>query len=712
MAPFLIQMCFKQRYVSKFISEIVRKDHNGAQNYLFNSKVCIECHCYHTTPVYLKRRKTKEEKKLLATTVIQKPKAKSTMPLIKVWPNMTVNELAQAASRSVSDVLQVIEYSGVRGFKQNSVIYDGNLLYAAVKKLGLKYVIVPRPDQVEKDEYEDVDVIKRPPPDPSVLIKRHPVVTVMGHVDHGKTTLLDSLRHTSVAAKEFGGITQHIGAFNVNLDTGERITFLDTPGHAAFRAMRERGANVTDIVILVVAADDGVMEQTIQSIKMAKEAKVPIVVAINKIDKPGADIERTQKMLAVQGILVEAFGGDVPSVNISALKGTNLRELVETVAVLAEVMELKGDPNGMVEGVILEVSTDISRGKLATALIQRGTLRKGCILVGGTAWAKVRGMIDHAGAPISEGKLSEAVQILGWRELPAAGDEFLEVESEKKAHSVIKCRQAQRMKMKAIEDLPEIEKRRMEHEKVYKENLLKKRALGKYVKIIHGLPQKESLPDDGIPKVSIILKADVLGSVEAILEALETYEDENRCHLDVIHYGIGPVSENDVEMAEVFNGMIYTFNINTPKNMQDLAEKSKVPIHSHNVIYKFIDDLKEEIRKKLPPTIVEDKLGEANVLQYFQITEKKKKVSVAGCRCTEGVLKKDAKYKILRNNEIVYEGTLTSMKHHKDEVNSIKTGLECGLRFHDPNVVVQPGDTIICYTTHEEPPSVNWDLGF
>ncbi|KAK0083657.1 hypothetical protein PV326_006625 [Microctonus aethiopoides] len=672
--------------------------------------MCIECHCYHTTPVYLKVRKTREEKKN-RKNFIYKPKEPIKLPVVDIWRNMTVQELSDSCGRSVNEVLQAISYTDNSKYTKNTTIENRNVLYDAVKKLGAKYKVIPRPDENVKDDSVNCDAVRRPPPDPSVTVKRHPVVTIMGHVDHGKTTLLDSLRHTSVVASESGGITQHIGAFNVTLDSGEKITFLDTPGHAAFSAMRARGANATDIVILVVAADDGVMEQTIQSIRMAKEANVPIIVAINKIDKPDADIERTKRMLAEQGIHVESCGGEVPSVNISALKGLNLNELMETVVAQAEIMNLRGDPKGFVEGVVIEVTTEHGRGKLATALIQRGTLRKGSILVSGLAWAKVRAMFDHVGNTISEAKLSDAVQIIGWRELPSAGDLLLEVENERRVNVVLNYRQSQQAKDKAVDALDVIQKKQEEHNLVYKAALMERKALGRTRRIRKG-PRTKEIIDDGIPRVNVVIKADVVGSVEAILDVFETYGDENRCRLDVVHYGIGPVTENDVELAEAFDGFIYTFHTSVPKSVELIANKLNVPIHHFKVIYKLIDAIKTEICKKLPPGHQEEKLGEANVLQYFQINERRKKVGVAGCRCISGVLKKNEMYRILRNDEIIYEGKLAAMKHLKEDVNTIKTNIECGLRFQDPDVIVQPGDTIICYTVHEVPASVDWDPGF
>ncbi|XP_011702464.1 PREDICTED: translation initiation factor IF-2, mitochondrial-like, partial [Wasmannia auropunctata] len=344
MAASLIGTCTKFSLLRQPLCEIVKD--NNVRKYILHSSflTCTQCRRYHTTPQYFK---SKPKRQLNAFTQL---KPKRHVPVVNIWARMTVSELATSAERDINDVVDAISLCDlVTRYNKNTVVEDPHVLYNAVRKLGAKFKVIPRPDSNVEKNTKDCDVVKRPPPDESVLIKRRPVVTIMGHVDHGKTTLLDTLRNTSVVKTEFGGITQHIGAFNVTLKTGETITFLDTPGHAAFNIMRMRGAQVTDIVVLVVAADDGVMEQTVESIHMAKAANVPIIVAINKIDKPEADITRTQKMLAQQGIQVEATGGDVQSVNISALHGTNLDILTESIVLQAELVGLKGDPTGLVE---------------------------------------------------------------------------------------------------------------------------------------------------------------------------------------------------------------------------------------------------------------------------------------------------------------------------------------------------------------------------
>lgn len=543
-------------------------------------------------------------------------------------------------------------------------------------------------------------------------------MTIMGHVDHGKTTLLDALRHSSVVDSEFGGITQHIGAFDVTLDSGERVTFLDTPGHAAFTAMRHRGAHVTDIVVLVVAADDGVKEQTLQSINMAKDAKVPIIVAINKIDKPNANIKKTQEELAKHDIVVEELGGDVQCVKISALKGINLQELTEAIIVQAEIMNLRGDPSGLVEGVAIECSNHVGRGKLVTALIQRGTLKKGSYLVSGIASAKVRAMFNESGQPVLEAKLSEAVQIIGWKVLPNVGDEILEVENDRVLQEVLRFREKERDEALAIEHKLFAEKKLEEHLIEYKKLLGVRRLFGKNREVIEHAAKKLAEDKknrtvvDTTPSMNIIIKGDVAGSVEALLDIFDTYKCDKICRLNIVHYGVGPVSETDVELAETFNAIVYGFNVNMNKQIEAEVKKKGVTVCFYNIVYKFIDDVKERINSILPEVDVEDVIGEARVLKQFEIKDGKKKVTVAGCRCTSGTLERSELYHVMRKGEKIYTGKLVSMRHLKEEMPSIETNLECGLRFEDPTISFQPGDIVVCFKLSRQQQTIDWDPGF
>lgn len=678
-----------------------------ANNLLIRHPTLLPRCSFHMTSIQLKRRKTKEERK--SDRIIEyspKKGAKTDWGTLDVWRNITVAEIAKVANLSVDHVQEVMLYvKGVTDFEPRTRIEDPKILKEIVEKCGFKMRVIAQPTDSEPAELER-DVKPRPPPPEANLKPRPPVVTVMGHVDHGKTTLLDTLRGTAVAAGEAGGITQHIGAFTVPLPNGEEVTFLDTPGHAAFSAMRARGAHVTDIIVLVVAADDGVMEQTKEVIRLAQAENVPIIVAINKIDKPEADIEMAKRGLAQMGIALEGMGGDTQFVGISALKGTNLDQLVEAISAQATLMGLRAEYVGPVEGVVVESKTDARRGKLSTAIVTRGTLRKGTILVSGLAHAKVRSLFDHNGVVMDAVTPGLPVEILGWRELPQAGDVILEVETEKLAHSVLKWREQESQKERALMDLDAIKQKQMEHDEKYRKEREERRRAGRF-KVRQIYRSKESGPEDPTPKVSVIVKSDVHGSLEAILDVLETYTSNDKCKLDLIHYGVGDVSDGDIELAKVFNAVIYAFSVKVPKN----APKN-IDIKEVNIIYRLVDDIKERINKKLPSLPEDEVLGEANVLQLFKVTEHRKQVTVLGCRCTKGALKKSEKYRIVRQGEVIHEGALSSMRHLKNEVDSIKKDVECGLRLEDQTVEVQPGDTIVCYTVIMKPQETDWDPGF
>ncbi|CAH1983017.1 unnamed protein product [Acanthoscelides obtectus] len=659
----------------------------------------------YTSAVVYKRRKTQEERK--SNRIIEySPKAKG--EVVDVWRDITLGELAKVLNKDINYVYELF----LNVFSNpNTQITDIKVLQQAIKRSGRRMRIIGKPsDEVEKTVIKDA--FPRPPPSKSELKPRPPVVTVMGHVDHGKTTLLDALRNSRVVDQEFGGITQHIGAFLVTLPSGACVTFLDTPGHAAFSAMRARGANITDIVVLVVAADDGVMEQTIESIRMARQSKVPILVAINKIDSPKADIARTEKMLVEVGIQVENLGGDVQAIPISALKRQNLDQLTEALILQAELLELGGDPTGPVEAAVVESKVHPLRGKVCTVVVQRGTLKKGNILVAGTAMAKVRALKDAVSNPLSEVPPGYPAEIEGWRELPQAGDQVLQVESEKLAREIIKFREDQKQKEKSEIELKAIEEKIQQHERQYKEKLQLKRRLGRFRMKPEGPRKPEIQTDtDGPPSLPVIVKADVDGSLEAILDVLDTY-DSSICKLDLVHYGVGPVTENDLEMAEMFQGVIYAFNVDVLTQIKQDAEQMEVPIKQHNVIYKLIDDVKEEINARLPPKEVEEELGEATVLQQFEITQGKKKIPIAGCKCERGFLKRTALFRVIRKGEVIYEGHLTSMRHLKSEVDVIKADTECGLQIEDKNLSFEKGDRIICIEKKVVPQKTDWDPGF
>ncbi|XP_037971328.2 translation initiation factor IF-2, mitochondrial [Plutella xylostella] len=664
--------------------------------------------------IYYKKKKTKEEKSVEnhgGRVIRYAPKAGS--HVVGVWRNMTVQEIAQVLEKDIDHILDALEFADKTSdiqYNKNTVIHNPQIIRDVVKICGCRSKIVPRPDQ-EVEEEMNKDAVPAPPAPASALRPRPPVVCVMGHVDHGKTTLLDALRDTAVVETEFGGITQHIGAFQMKLPSGEAVTFLDTPGHAAFSAMRSRGAFATDVVVLVVAADDGVMEQTKEAVRMAREADVPILVAVNKIDKPDVNIKRTLQELAQCGVVCEEMGGDVQAIPISALKKTNLDTLVEALTLQAQLMELKADPGGYVEGVVIEAQVDPRTGKQATVLVQRGTLRRGSVIVAGNGWAKVRVINSAEGVPLQEAPPSTPAAVLGWRELPSAGDQVLEVASEKRANEVMRWRANQKMKEKQAVDLEAIKVKESDHNTEYRARLDHKRSIGR-MRLRPTGPRQKMIQHDTHPTLSVIVKGDVDGSVEAILDILETYDEHDRVRLDLVHFGVGQVTPSDLEVADAFNAVIYAFNVDCPPAVTVEAKKSNIAIKHHNIIYKLIDDIKDEISMKIPKKQEEEFVGEANVLQQFVVTEGKKKVPVAGCRCMKGSLARNALYRVIRGQEVVHEGKLASMKHLKDEVNTIKRDMECGLRFEDTSFEVKPGDTIVCYKMVDASEKTDWDPGF
>ncbi|XP_026341521.1 translation initiation factor IF-2, mitochondrial isoform X4 [Ursus maritimus] len=484
--------------------------------------------------------------------------------------------------------------------------------------------------------------------------------------------------------------------------------------------MRARGAQVTDIVVLVVAADDGVMKQTVESIQHAKDAQVPIVLAINKCDKAEADPEKVKKELLAYDVVCEDYGGDVQAVHVSALTGDNLMALAEATIALAEILELKADPTGPVEGTVIESFTDKGRGPVTTAIIQRGTLRKGSILVAGKSWAKVRLMFDENGKIIHEACPSTPVGIVGWRDLPSAGDEILEVESEPRARAVVDWRKYELEQEKNKEDLKVIEEKRKEHQEAhqkarekYSNMHWKERSFLKYQEKKEQKSSKSKEKEERDSHVlPVIIKGDVDGSVEAIVNIMHTYDASHECELELVHFGVGDVSENDVNLAETFRGVIYGFNVNAGNVIQKSAAKKGVKIKLHKIIYRLIEDLQEELSSRLPCILEEHPIGEASILATFSVTEGKKKVPVAGCRVQKGQLEKQKKFKLIRNGDVIWKGSLTSLKHHKDDISVIKTGMDCGLSLSEEKIEFQVGDEIVCYEEKEVPAKTSWDPGF
>lgn len=566
------------------------------------------------------------------------------------------------------------------------------------------------------------------------------MVTIMGHVDHGKTTLLDYLRNSQIVKQEFGGITQHIGAFVVpfkrivnDKPNIELVTFLDTPGHAAFAAMRQRGANVTDIVVLVVACDDGVLDQTIESIKYAQESQVPIIVAVNKIDKYENDptelakhIKQLRAQLVVHDVISELDGGEVQLVPISALKGTGTEDLKEAILALAETLELKSEVGCKVSGRIIESLVHPHKGKLCTVLVQKGVLQKGNFVISGYNWARVRALFDERNQNQQSCLPGMPIQVTGWREedLPSPGDMILQVDSEAEAKKTIHRLKQDKSILKATEDAEAARKRYEEFYKIYKEKLIEKRtSYSNYGRIfflgrgVRGRETEEEDPELLSRKINLILKCDVDGSLEAILDLLDTYDrdDKQLVKLDVMHHGVGSINESDLTLAASFpNTVIYGFNVKaTSQDILNKAKREQVTIKFFNVIYHLIDDLKTRMNDKMPELEQEVDIGQAVVLQGFIINEKKKKIHVAGCRCNRGPLRNNHFYKLKRNNEMLQDGLqVQTLKHVKDDVKEIEKDRECGISFLNLNESIEfkSGDVLVSYEKQKYRPKLRWNL--
>ncbi|QOZ65048.1 MULTISPECIES: translation initiation factor IF-2 [Bradyrhizobium] len=569
---------------------------------------------------------------------------------------ITIQELANRMSERAVDVIRMLMKQGAM-HKITDVI-DADTAQLIAEELGHTVKRVAASD-VEEGLFDQVD-------DSTDTETRSPVVTVMGHVDHGKTSLLDALRHANVVSGEAGGITQHIGAYQVSSpETGKKITFIDTPGHAAFTAMRARGAKVTDIVVLVVAADDGVMPQTVEAINHAKAAGVPIIVAINKIDKPDAKPERVRTELLQHEVQVESFGGDVVDVEVSAKNKTNLDKLLEMIALQAEILDLKTNSERPAEGTVIEAKLDRGRGPVATVLVQRGTLRVGDIIVAGAEMGRVRALISDQGETVQEAGPSVPVEVLGFNGPPEAGDRLAVVENEARARQVTSYRAHQK-----------------------REN-----AAASISGMRGSLEQMMSqLKTAGRKEFPLIVKADVQGSLEAILGSLEKLgTDEVAAR--ILHAGVGGISESDVTLAEGFNAAIIGFSVRANKEAAAAAKRNGIEIRYYNIIYDLVDDVKKAMSGLLAPTLRETMLGNAEILEIFNISKVGK---VAGCRVTDGTVERGANVRLIRDNVVVHEGKLSTLKRFKDEVKEVQSGQECGMAFenyHD----MRAGDVIECY---------------
>jgi translation initiation factor IF-2 len=572
---------------------------------------------------------------------------------VVVPETITVQELANRMAERGGDVIKALMKMGVMATINESLDADTAELVAT--EFGHRVRRVAAAD-IESGLEGEID-------DPATLQPRAPVVTVMGHVDHGKTSLLDAMRQTDVAAHEAGGITQHIGAYQVIRPSGQRITFIDTPGHAAFTEMRARGANITDIVILVVAADDGIMQQTIEAIHHAKAAQVPIIVAINKIDRPDAKPERIRQELLQHGIVPEEMGGDVQIVEVSAKEKTNLDKLEESILLQAEILELKANPDRPASGAVIEARLERGRGAVATLLVQRGTIRVGDIFVAGSEWGRVRALVNDRGESVAEAGPSMPIEVLGLQGTPLPGEHFVVVENENRARQISEFRRHRQREAHALVGA-----------RGTIEQMFSKIATG----------ESKELP--------IVVKSDVQGSLEAITGSLTKLSGEE-VSVRVLHAAVGGINESDVTLARASNAMIIGFNVRANPQAREMARRDGVDIRYYSIIYNVIDDISAALKGMLAPVLRERFLGNAQIREVFSISKVGK---VAGCMVTEGVVKRGAKVRLLRDDVVIHEGSLKTLKRFKDEVREVKEGYECGMAFenyHD----IQVGDVIECF---------------
>ena len=596
----------------------------------------------------LKRRQERQKKQITGPLAQQKIQREVVVPEI-----ITIQELANRMAERGVDVIKFLMKDGEM-HKITDVI-DADTAQLVAEEFGHTVRRVSEADVEEgfigaEDHAEDLQA-------------RAPIVTIMGHVDHGKTSLLDAIRTTNVVSQEAGGITQHIGAYQVVTPSGQKITFIDTPGHEAFTAMRARGAKVTDIVVLVVAADDGVKPQTVEAINHAKAAGVPIIVAINKIDKQGADPQRVRTELLGHEIVVESLGGDTLEIEVSALKKTGLDKLLEAIALQAEVLELRANPERDAEGVIVEAKLERGRGPVGTALIQRGTLHVGDLVVAGSAYGRVRALINELGEQVTSAGPSVPVEVLGFDSAPEAGDQFAVVENEARAREITDYRVRERRKRLAVAG-----------------------ARGSLEQMMTNLKAA------GTKEFTLLVKGDVQGSVEAIVAALDKMgTDEVRAR--IVHAGVGGITESDVGLAATSGAVVLGFNVRANTQAREAAERDGVEIRYYAVIYDLVDEVKQAMSGMLTPTRRETFLGNAEILEVFTISKVGK---VAGCRVTEGKVERGAQVRLIRDNVVVHEGKLSTLKRFKDEVREVTAGQECGMAFEGYQDM-RPADVIECF---------------
>ena len=579
---------------------------------------------------------------------------------VTVPETITVQELANRMAERSVEVVKTLMKMGVMA-TANQVI-DADTAELVVAEYGHK---------IKRVADSDVEIGLGGEDDREAqLLPRSPVVTVMGHVDHGKTSLLDAIRATDVVSREAGGITQHIGAYEITTESGNRITFIDTPGHEAFTSMRSRGARVTDIVVLVVAADDGIMPQTVEAIDHAKAADVPIIVAINKIDRPDADPHKVRTQLLEHEIVSEAMGGDVLDVEVSAVQKTNLDKLEEAILLQAEILDLKANPDRTAEGAIVESRVETGRGPLATVLVQRGTLKVGDIFIAGAEWGRVRSLIDDRGEGIKEAGPSQPVEVVGLNAAPQAGDQFVVVEDEARAREISEFRQ--------------------DKERAARTAVAPRGTLEEMFDAIKAGEARE-LP--------IVIKGDVQGSVEAIVGMLDKLPQEE-VRVSVLHSGVGGINESDVTLAESAGTVVIGFNVRANKQARDAAEAAGVDIRYYSVIYDVVDDMKKLLVGMMAPTLREEFLGNAEVREVFNVS---KVGRVAGCYISDGVVRRGAKVRLLRDDVVVHEGSLSTLKRFKEDVREVQQNYECGMSFENYQDIKE-GDVIECFDVHEEAP--------
>jgi translation initiation factor IF-2 len=591
------------------------------------------------------------------TPIAPAPAAPPTGPVLQVVRGSTPQLFAEKTNRSPADIVKILFMSGEMVTATTSL--SDEALQTLGSELGYHVEIVGLEDELQAEQLEeDVDETK--------LVPRSPVVTVMGHVDHGKTKLLDAIRVTDVVSGEFGGITQHIGAYQAHVN-GREITFIDTPGHEAFTAMRARGAQITDIAVLVVAADDGVMPQTVEALDHARAAGVPVIVAVNKIDKEEADPNRVRTQMVERGLVPSEWGGDTEFVDVSAKTNANLEGLLETVLIVADLAELKGDPTGHARGTVLEAHLDKGRGPVATVLVQKGRLEVGDALVCGTTYCKVRAMVDENGQPVDVAGPAKPVQVLGWNGVPNVGDEFREVEDEREARHIAAERESRVRSAEVVNQRP-----------ASLQELLRRQERSE------------------IPELNLVVKADVQGSLGALTDAfLKLPQDEVRVNL--VHSGAGAITEHDVDLAKTASAIVVGFNVRPNANARELAEREGVDIRLYRVIYDAIDDVKAALSGMLKPEERESILGEAEVRQTFRVP---KLGVIAGCYLTKGTLRRNSQVRLIRDGVVVYEGRVASLRRFKDDVAEVREGFECGIgleNFQD----VKEGDVIEAFEVEE-----------